>query len=110
MGVAGHVVGAQPFFNNDGVGIALQELTQTRFEVLWSSKDAGAGQFGNRQVEQVVDIPVQVLFSGGLEISVSQTDGFESPEHFDPDSVRPFPAAPGGVADQAIGQRCGPIF
>ena len=107
MGVAGHVVCAQPFLNNDGVGIALQKLTQACFEMLRSSKDAGAGQFRGRQVEQVVDIPVQVLLSDGLETSVSQTDGFESPEHFCPDSMRFRPAASGGVADQAVGQRRG---
>lgn len=107
VGVAGHVVCAQPFFKNDGMGIALQKLTQTRFEALQSSKDESAGQFSNLQVEQVVDIPVQFLLAGGFEVSVSKTDGFESPEHFLPDSVRFVPAASGGVADQAVGQRRG---
>ena len=109
VGVARYVVCAQAVFNNDGMGIALQKLTQPRFEMFPSSKDARAGQFGYRQVEQVVYIPAQVLLDGGLEISVSQTDGVESPEHFAPDFVRSLPAAPGGVADHTVGQRRGAV-
>ena len=109
VGVARHVVCAQAVFNNDGMGIALKKLTQPSFEMLPSSKDARAGQFGNRQVQQMVDVPVQVLLAGGLGICVSQTDGVESPEHFVPDSVRFLPAASGGMADQAVGQRRGAV-
>ena len=104
MGVAGYVVCAEAFFEYDSVGIALDKSSEACFQALPGSDDAGAGQFGSRQVEQVVDVPVQVLVSLTSEISVSQTDGIESPEHFLLDYVGSLPAAPGGVADQPVGQ------
>lgn len=107
VGVAGRVVGTQPFFNNDGAEITFEEFTQASFETLGSSDDASAGQIGSRQVEQVVDVPAQVLLARGFETSVSQTDGVESTEHFAADIVRFLPAASGGVADKPVGQRRG---
>ena len=107
VGVAGHVVGAQPFLDDDGVWVALEESPETFFQVIRRPNYAGAGQFGNRQVEQMVDIPVQFLLAGGLEVPISHADGTKSTKHFAAEFVRFLPAASGGVTDKPVGQRRG---
>ena len=55
------VVCAEAFFEDDRPGVTLQKLPETCFQALPGSDNAGAGQFGSRQVEQVIDVPVQLV-------------------------------------------------
>ena len=104
MGVARHVVGAEAFFEDDGAGVALEKSPEAFFQGIRGPDDACEGQIRGRQVKQIVNVPMKFLGCGRNEISITQADGMESLEHLRPDSVRTLSAAPGGVANQPVGQ------